>query len=236
MGARIVSQAVVIAVGVRESGEKCVLGVDVGSSESQQFWLKFCRSLLARGLKEVQLVISDAHVGLKQALAQCFPGASWQRCRDHFLRDLATALPRHEAPAVLALVKTIYAQPTREAAKAAMDQVLERLEPTVPKAARMLRCAEADILAYLSLPREHHSPISSQSAIERVNAEVDLRAKVVGIFPNPAALLRLATAVLQEQHDEWQDGKCHFSQASLAQLSADGQDLLTNPLTAGLTA
>jgi transposase-like protein len=236
MGARIVSQAVVIAVGVRESGEKCVLGVAVGSSESQQFWLEFCRSLLARGLKGVQLVISDAHVGLKQALAQCFPGASWQRCRVHFLRDLVTALPRHEAPAVLALVKTIYAQPTREAARAAMDQVLERLEPTVPKAARMLREAEEDILAYLSFPREHHSSISSTNAIERVNAEVDRRAKVVGIFPNPAALLRLATAVLQEQHDEWQDGKRHFSQASLAQLSADGQDLLTNPLTAGLVA
>lgn len=236
LGARIVSQAVVIAVGVRESGEKCVLGVDVGSSESQQFWLEFCRSLLARGLKGVQLVVSDAHVGLKQALAQCFPGASWQRCRVHFLRDLVTALPRHEAPAVLALVKTIYAQPTREAARAAMVQVLERLEPTVPKAAKMLREAEEDILAYLSFPREHHSSISSQSAIERVNAEVDRRAKVVGIFPHPASLLRLATAVLQEQHDEWQDGKRHFSQASLAQLSADGQDLLTNPLTAGLVA
>ena len=202
MGARIVSQAVVIAVGVRESGEKCVLGVDVGSSESQQFWLEFCRSLLARGLKGVQLVISDAHVGLKQALAQCFPGASWQRCRVPFLRDLVTALPRHEAPAVLALVRTIYAQPTGEAARAAMVQVLERLEPTVPKAARMLREAEEDILAYLSFPREHHSSISSQSAIERVNAEVDRRAKVVGIFPNPASLLRLATAVLREQHDE----------------------------------
>jgi transposase-like protein len=131
---------------------------------------------------------------------------------------------------VLALVKTIYAQPTREAARAAVAQVLERLEP---KVARMLREAEEDILAYLRFPREHHS---SNSAIERVNADVDRRAKVVGIFPNPAALLRLATAVLQEQRDEWHDGKRHFCQASLAQLSADGRDLLTNPLTAGLVA
>ena len=115
-------------MGVGESGEKCVLGVDVGSSESQQFWLELGRSLLARGLQGVQLVSSDAHVGLKHALAQCFPGASWQRCRVHFLRDLVTGLPRHEAQAaLLALGRTIYAQPTREAAKAAMVQVLERL-------------------------------------------------------------------------------------------------------------
>jgi putative transposase len=236
VGARIVSQAVVIAVGVRETGEKCVLGVAVGASESKKFWLEFCRTLLARGLQGVQLVISDAHEGLKAALGQCFADASWQRCKVHFLRDLVTALPRHEAPAVLALVKTIFAQPTREAARVAVAQVLERLEPTVPKAAEMLREAEEDILAYLSFPREHHSSISSTNAIERVNAEVDRRAKVVGIFPNSDSLLRLATAVLQEQHDEWQDGKRHFSQASLALLSGDGQQLLTNPLTAGLAA
>ena len=235
-GGRIVSQAVVIAVGVRETGEKCILGVAVGASETEAFWLQFCRSLLARGLQGVQLVISDAHQGLKNALGLCFSGASWQRCKVHFLRDLVTALPKHEAPAVQALVKTIFAQPNQEAARAAVAQVLERLEPTVPKAAAMLRQAEAEILSYLAFPREHHSSISSTNAIERVNAEVDRRAKVVGIFPHPASLLRLATAVLQEQHDEWQDGKRHFSQASLAQLSADGQDLLTNPLTAWLVA
>ena len=137
---------------------------------------------------------------------------------------------------MLALVKTIFAQPTRVAAWAAVGQVLERLAPTVPKAAEMLREAEEDILAYLSFPREHHNSISSTNAIERVNAEVDRRAKVVGIFPNSDSLLRLATAVLQEQHEEWQDGKRHFSQASLALISGDGQQLLTNPITAGLAA
>ena len=137
---------------------------------------------------------------------------------------------------MLALLKTIFAQPTREAARAAVGQVLERLEPTVPKAAEMLTEADEDILAYLSFPREHHSSIRSTNAIERVKAEVDRRAKVVGIFPNSDSLLRLATAVLQEQHDEWQDGKRHFSQSSLALISGDGQQLLTIPLAAGLSA
>jgi transposase-like protein len=137
---------------------------------------------------------------------------------------------------VLALVKTIFAQPNQEAAEAAVAQVLERLEPTAPKAAAMLRQAETEILAYLAFPREHHSSITSTDAIERVNAEVDRRAKVLGIFPNSAALLRLATAVLQDQHDEWPDGKRHFSQTSFMELRGDGQKLLTNPLAAGLAA
>ncbi len=149
---------------------------------------------------------------------------------------MVAALPKHEAPAVLALVKTIFAQPNQEATKEAVAQVLERLEPTVPKAAAMLRQAEPEILAHLAFPREHHGSISSTNAIERVNAEVDRRAKVVGIFPNSGSLLRLATAVLQEQHDEWQDGKRHFSQVSWMQLRGDGQKLLTNPLSAGLAA
>lgn len=132
-GGRIVSQAVVIAVGVRETGEKCILGVAVGASETEAFWLQFCRSLLARGLQGVQLVISDAHQGLKNALGLCFAGASWQRCKVHFLRDLVTALPKHEAPAVLALVKTIFAQPNQEAAKEAVAQVLEAARAHSPQ-------------------------------------------------------------------------------------------------------
>lgn len=120
-GGRIVSQRVVIAVGIRESGEKCVLGVATGAGESEAFWTEFCRSLLARGSGGVKLVISDAHQGLKKALASCFTGASWWRCKVHFLRDLVTVVPKHEAPAVLALVKTIFAQPTPAEAKAALD-------------------------------------------------------------------------------------------------------------------
>ena len=235
-GGRIVSQAVVVAIGVRESGEKCVLGVAVGASETEAFWLEFCRSLVARGLRGLQLVISDAHEGLRSALAQCFAGASWQRCTVHFLRNVVAACSRQDAPAVLALVKTVFAQPSQPAASQAISQALQLLEPRYPKVAKLLREAEPDILAYLVFPSEHWRSIRSTNALERVNAEIDRRAKVVGIFPNSASLLRLSTAVLQEQHDEWQDGRCHFSQQSMARLDPANQDRLTNPLTAGLAA
>ncbi|MGH9072297.1 MAG: IS256 family transposase [Acidimicrobiales bacterium] len=235
-GGRIVSQAVVVAMGVRESGEKCVLGVQVGPSETEAFWLEFCRQLVARGLHGVQLVISDAHEGLRSALAQCFQGASWQRCTVHFLRNAVAACSRQDAPAVLALVKTVFAQPSQQAAAEAVSQALGLLQPRYPKVAKLLRDAEPDVLSYLAFPNDHWRSIRSINALERVNAEIDRRAKVVGIFPNSAALLRLATAVLQEQHDEWQDGRCHFSQQSMARLDPTNQDFLTNPLTAGLAA
>ena len=235
-GGRIVSQAVVHAVGVRDTGEKSILGVAVGASETEAFWLDFCRRLVARGLRGVQLVISDAHEGLRSALAQCFTGATWQRCRVHFLRNAVVPVQRQHAPAVLAVLKTVFMQPTAEGAKAAVDHALSVLEPRYPRVAELLRTAEADVLAYLAFPEEHWRSISSTNAIERVNAEIDRRAKVVGIFPNSAALLRLTTAVLQEQHDEWQDGRRHFSQQSMARLNPDAPPLLANPLTEGLAA
>jgi len=235
-GGRIVSQAVVVAIGVRETGEKEVLGVAVGASETEAFWVEFCRQLVARGLHGVLLVISDAHEGLRAALAQCFAGASWQRCTVHFLRNVVAACSRQDAPAVLALVKTVFAQSTQQAASQAISQALELLQPRYPRVAKLLRDAEADILSYLAFPSEHWRSIRSTNALERVNAEIDRRAKVVGIFPNSASLLRLSTAVLQDQHDEWQDGRCHFSQQSMARLDPSADPRLTNPLTAGLAA
>jgi putative transposase len=236
-GARIVSQAAVVAVGVRDSGEKSVLGLAIGASETEAFWLEFCRSLARRGLSGVQLVISDAHEGLRSALAQVFAGASWQGCKVHFLRNVASAVPKLHAPAVLAVVKSIFLQPTRETSKDAVEHALSVLEPHFPAVAAKLRAAEADVLAYLDFPLDHWRSISSTNAIERVNAELDRRAKVVGIFPNTDSLLRLFTAVLQDQHDEWQDGRRHFSQQSMARLlHPNGPLLLTNPLTEGLVA
>jgi len=235
-GGRIVSQAVVVAIGVRETGEKEVLGVAVGASETEAFWVEFCRQLVARGLHGVLLVISDAHEGLRAALAQCFAGASWQRCTVHFLRNVVAACSRQDAPAVLALVKTVFAQSTQQAASQAISQALELLQPRYPRVAKLLRDAEADILSYLAFPSERWRSIRSTNALERVNAEIDRRAKVVGIFPNSASLLRLSTAVLQDQHDEWQDGRCHFSQQSMARLDPSADPRLTNPLTAGLAA
>lgn len=234
-GGRIVSQAVVIAMGVRATGEKEILGVSVGSSESEPFWMEFCRSLLARGLTGVRLVISDAHQGLRNALAACFAGAAWQRCKVHFLRNAAAAVTRQTAPGVLAVLKTIFLQPTADAARAAVVQALDVLEPQYPRVAQLLREAEPDVLAYLTFPQDHWRAISSTNCIERVNAEVDRRAKVVGIFPNRASLLRLSTAVLQEQHDEWQDGRKAFSQHSMQRLLL-GESGLTNLLTGGAAA
>ena len=236
-GARIVSQAAVVAVGVRDSGEKSVLGLAVGASETEAFWLEFCRSLSRRGLSGVQLVISDAHEGLRSALSQVFVGATWQRCKVHFLRNVASAVPKLHAPAVLTVVKSIFLQPTRETARDAVNHALSVLEPRFPTVAAKLRAAEHDVLAYLDFPVDHWRSISSTNAIERVNAELDRRAKVVGIFPNTDSLLRLFTAVLEDQHDEWQDGRRHFSQQSMGRvMHPDGPPLLTNPLTEGLVA
>lgn len=234
---RIVSQATVIAVGVRETGEKSVLGLMSGAAETEAFWLEFGRSLIRRGLRGVQLVISDAHEGLRNALTQCFAGATWQRCRVHFLRNITAAVPKQHAPAALAVAKTIFSQPSLETAKEAVSRALELFEPRFPKVAELLRSAEADVLAYMSFPADHWRSISSTNAIERLNAEIDRRAKVVGIFPTTASLLRLATAVVQDQHDEWQDDRRLFSQQSMALLlNPAGPPLLTNPLTEGLAA
>jgi transposase-like protein len=236
-GGRIVSQAAVVAVGIRESGEKSILGVAIGPSETEAFWLEFSRRLIARGLTGVQLVISDAHEGLRTALATCFVGAAWQRCKVHFLRNVAAAVPKQHAPAVLAVIKAIFLQPNAESATAAVSQGLAALEPRFPRVAEQLRKAEADVLAYLAFPQEHWRSISSTNTIERVNAELDRRAKVVGIFPNTASLLRLTTAVLQEQHDEWQDGRRHFSQQSMQLLlHPETTTLLPNPRTGGIAA
>ena len=226
-----------VAVGVRDTGEKSVLVLAVGASETEAFWLEFCRSLSRRGLSGVQLVISDAHEGLRGALSQVFAGATWQRCKVHFLRNVASAVPKLHAPAVLAVVKSIFLQPTRETARDAVGHALSVREPRFPAVAAKLLAAEADMLAYLDFPVDHWRSISSTNAIERVNAELDRRAKVVGIFPTTASLLRLFTAVLQDQHDEWQDGRRHFNQQSMARLlHPDGPALLTNPLTEGLVA
>ncbi len=233
---RVVSQAAVVAIGVRATGEKSVLGVAIGASETEAFWLQFCRDLVARGLGGVQLVISDAHEGLRKALATCFIGASWQRCKVHFLRNATASVPKQHAPAVLAVLKTIFLQPTPETARAAVEHALRVLEPTFPRVAALLREAEADVLAYLAFPVEHWRSISSTNVLERLNAEIDRRAKVVGIFPNAAALLRLTTAVLVEQDDEWQDGRRHFSQQSMAQLLTAAPALPTTTFLEDLAA
>ena len=217
-GGRVVSQAVVIAIGVNGDGQREVLGLDVGPSEDGAFWLGFLRSLVARGLSGVQLVSSDAHQGLKGAIAAVIHGATWPRCRVHFVRNLLGLVPRSAAEMVAATVRTVFAQPDAPSAREQWRAVADRLRARVPKAADLMDEAEADVLAYLAFPKGHWRQIWSNNPLERLNKEVKRRTDVVGIFPNPAAVVRLVGAVLSEQHDEWQVARRYLSVESLAKL------------------
>ena len=216
---RVVSTAVVIAVGVKDSGEREVLGFDVGPSEDGQFWLQFLRSLVARGLTGVQLVISDAHQGLKDAIAAVLQGASWQRCRVHFLRNALGLVQKLAAQMVAATIRTVFVQPDAASARETWRKVAESLRSRFPRLAALLDEAEGDVLAYLAFPSEHWRQIWSNNPLERLNREVKRRADVIGIFPNQAAVIRLVGAVLAEQNDEWQVCRKYFSAESLAKLT-----------------
>jgi len=218
-GGRIVNAAFLIAIAANERGEREVLGCAVASAESEASWTAFLRSLVARGLAGVRLVISDAHLGIRAAVASTLDGAAWQRCRVHLLRDLLTHVPRHAAAMVAAFVRTIFAQPDEAAARAQLRSVAERLTTSFPKASEILLAAEDDVLAYLACPREHWTKIWSTNPLERVNRELARRNDVVGIFPNREALLRLGTALLAEQHDEWLTmGRRYLTQGSVTRL------------------
>jgi putative transposase len=218
-GGRVVNAAFLVAIATNERGEREVLGCTVAAAESEASWTAFLRSLVARGLTGVRLVTSDAHLGIRSAVAATLDGAAWQRCRVHLLRDLLTHVPRHASAMVAAFVRTIFAQPDEAAARAQLRQVAERLATSFPKAADILLAAEDDVLAYLACPREHWTKIWSTNPLERVNRELARRNDVVGIFPNRDALLRLGTALLAEQHDEWLTmGKRYLTQASLTRL------------------
>jgi putative transposase len=215
---RIVNQAVVIGIGVRESGEREVVGFAVGASEEQAFWLEFLRSLLSRGLHGVQLVISDAHEGLKAAIGQVFSGATWQRCRVHCLRNLLAHVPQGDKAMVAAAVRTIFAQPNRQAAGQQLQEVVQALQARWPQAAKVLVEAEEDVLAYMAFPREHWTRIFSTNVLERLNREVKRRTEVVGVFPDTSSVIRLVGAVLLEIDDEWQIERRYFSQESMHKL------------------
>lgn len=214
-GGRVVSMALVVAVGVRSDGEREILGLDVGPSEDAAFWRSFLRSLVERGLSGVKLVVSDAHVGLKQAIAETLAGASWQRCRVHFMRNLLVQVPKAAQAMVAALVRTIFIQPDQAAAKEHLRKVVTALERRYPKAAALLAEAEEDVLAHLAFPEQHRRRLHSTNPLERLNKEIKRRSNVVGIFPNRAAAIRLVGALLMEQSDEWAVGKRYFSTESM---------------------
>lgn len=220
IGAHVVSQAMVVAIGVSIDGTREVLGTDVGDSESFEFWNEFLTSLKARGLHGVQLAISDAHSGLKGAVARQLAGAGWQRCRVHFMRNLAGKVPSKQQAAVLAAVKTVFAHTDPEALAQQWDTVADTLDAGFPKVAEMLRQAKPDVLAFTEYPLAHWQKIWSNNPIERLNKEIKRRADVVEIFPNNQAIIRLATSVVIDQHDEWQVCRRYLPEVSMNELKA----------------
>lgn len=214
-GGRVVSVATVIATGVNADGHREVLGVDVFTTEDGAGWMAFLRGLVARGLSGVALVISDAHEGLKNAIASVLPGACWQRCRTHAMKNLLTRVPKAAQAMVATLVRTVFAQSDPDQVRAQFARVVDQLEAQFPAAAELLTEAEADLLAFATFPVEHWRQIWSNNTQERLNREVRRRTDVVGIFPNRAALIRLAGAVLAEQNDEWAVARRYMSTESL---------------------
>ena len=227
-GARVVSQAVVIATGVSADGRREVLGCAVGDSETEDFWAQFLLTLRDRGLSGTQLVISDHHRGLMNAIGATMVGAAWQRCRVHFIRNVLARVPKGHADMVAAAIRTIFAQPTGPMVRAQVETVALMLEPQLPVVATMLRDAKEEITAFADFPEAHWRKVWSTNPLERLNKEVKRRTDVVGIFPNPAALLRLATCVLIESHDEWQVAERRYlSEGSMAQLTPPAPTAIT---------
>ena len=215
---RIVSVAVIIAIAVNTDGVREVLGMSVGPSEAEPFWTNFLRSLTRRGLRGVKLVISDAHEGLKAAAAKVLK-STWQRCRVHFIRNALAHAGKGQRQMVLAMINTVFAQDTPEAAVAQWRTVADQLRGKFPKLSGLMDKSEADVLSFLSFPKAHRTQIHSTNPLERLNAEVKRRTDVVGIFPNDASITRLVGALLLEQNDEWQLQRRYMQLEGLQALS-----------------
>ena len=218
---RIVAVAAIVAVAVNGDGRREVLGISIGVSEAETFWTEFLRSLARRGLRGVKLVISDAHEGLKAAIAKVLH-ASWQRCRVHFMRNVLAYAGKQGRRVVAAFIGTAFVQDDAEAARAQWRQVADQLRPKVPKLAALMDDAETDVLAFMSFPKDHRLKIHSTNPLERLNGEIKRRTEVVGIFPNEAAIIRLVGAILLEQNDEWAVQRARYmTLETIAPLSDD---------------
>ena len=232
---QVVSRAVVVATGVTANGQREVLGVDVGDSEAETFWTSFLRSLKARGLGGVRLVISDAHEGLRAAIRKTLQGSSWQRCRVHYIRNLLATVPTGSTEMVAAAFRSIFTLTTPDEVTARWDEVAAMLADRFPKAAELMDTAKLDLLAFTAFPKEHWRQLWSNNPLERLNKEIRRRTNVVGIFPNDPAVIRLVGAVLADQHDEWAVARRYFSEASMAKLTTprDTADVVTAELQPG---
>ena len=222
---QVTSKAVVVATGVTEEGRREILGVEIGDSEDEAFWREFLRSLKRRGLDGVRLVISDQHAGLVAAISRCFQGAAHQRCRVHFARNLMANIPKGHQEMVSAAFRTIFAQVSPEEISAQWDHVETMLAERFEKAAALMRRAKEEVLAFGTFPRAHWRQIWSTNPLERLNKEIKRRSRVVGIFPNEAAAIRLTGAVVADIHDEWASSeRRYFSEASMANLYPERED------------
>ena len=227
---RIVNMAVVIAVGVRETGEREILAIDIGASEDEAFWRAFLRGMVQRGLRGVELVISDGNEGLRTAIAAVLAGAGWQRCRVHLMRNVLSHVPKGDKSLVSMALRMIFSQPNQKAARQQLAEVVAGMEAHWPKAAQVLEAGEDDVLMYMSFPPDHWSRIYSTNPLERVNREVKRRTDVVGIFPDRGSVLRLVGSVLIEVHEEWQVGRRYFSKASMRSIKEPPAERLTAPI------
>lgn len=217
-GGRVVSQALIVAIAVNQDGQREVLGLTVGPSENEATWTEFLRDLVSRGLRGVQLVISDFHLGLRKGIQGVLAGSSWQRCRVHFLRNVSAKVTRSAQGMVMAAVRNIFEEPDLEKARARLRKTAEMLEEKFPEIAEMLLEAEEDLLAHMHFPKEHWKQISSTNPLERVNKEIKRRTRVVEIFPDRRSLIRLSGALLAEQHDEWLVARRYMSQSAMARI------------------
>jgi putative transposase len=216
-GGRIVSVAAIIAVAVDAEGRREIVGLGLGPSEAETFWSGFLKGLVRRGLKGVKLVISDAHEGLKHAVAKVL-GATWQRCRVHWMRNALAHVPKGQQTMVAAALRQAFLQPDQDAARQAWRQLADQLRPRWPKLSGLMDESEHDVLAYLAFPAQHRAKLHSTNPLERLNKEVKRRADVVGIFPGEASILRLLGAVLLEANDEWQTGHRYMQLEGMAEL------------------
>ena len=225
---RVRRKALVVAYAVHEQGYREVIALDVGATESGAFWREFLRSLVARGLTGVELVVSDQHEGLKAAIGQIL-GCPWQRCTVHFLREMLGHVHRGQQGMIAAALRQIFQATSGEEARTVCREVIVRLESAAPKVAGLLTEAEDDLLAFYAMPAEHWSKLRSTNPLERVNREIGRRTDVVGILPNDAALLRLAASLLIEQNDEWLVGRRYLSESSMALVLGRGAEADAEP-------
>jgi len=225
---QVVSAAVLVAYGVNDQGFREVLGLEVALQEDGPTWEGFLRSLRERGLSGTRLVISDAHLGLKEAIPKVFPGVAWQRCKVHFVRNLLSHVKLGDRPPLRAALQVIFSQASHSAALAQLKATVQTLSSAYPKVATLLEDAAEEILAYKTFPEDHWAKIASTNPLERLNREIGRRTDVVGIFPNEAAVVRLVGAVLAEQHDEWQVGHRYVSLESMALLKPRAVPALEN--------